>query len=261
MNPGKKHLWLALLNGLALVLVLVFNYLATALPLAGRTPKDISDMYPTLFTPAGFTFAIWGIIYLGLIGVVIAQAFPRSQPVREKLGWWFILSCLTNVGWLLAWHNNLIGPAFLIILTFSLSLGVIYLRLRNGDGPVTSVERWLVRPVFSIYLGWLTIATVANASILLVRWQWSGWGLSPEIWTGIVILLAVLAGAYFAWVRGDGFYPIVIMWALYGIYQARMGEGTPAANQVAQVASLGIIVLAVGLLRPILRALRPAGNR
>lgn len=261
MHSEKKQPWLAILNGLAFVLVLVFNYLATALPLAGRTPKDISDMYPTLFTPAGFTFAIWGIIYLGLIGVVIVQAFPRSQPVREKLGWWFILSCLTNVGWLLAWHNNLTSLAFLIILLFSVSLGVIYLRLRAGDHQASSLEHWLIRPVFSIYLGWLTIATVANASILLVRWQWSGWGLAPEIWTGMVILLAVMAGAYFAWVRRDGFYPIVIMWALYGIYQARILEGTPAANQVAQIALLGIIALAVGLLRPILRALRPVSAR
>ncbi|RMF03679.1 MAG: tryptophan-rich sensory protein, partial [Bacteroidetes bacterium] len=169
------------LNLLGLVIALVLNSLANGLPLNGKTTGELSDMYPNLFVPAGFTFGIWALIYLMLIGVVIVQFRSSSAPWVKRIGLWFFISCLANASWIVAWHYLQVRLSLLIMLLILGSLLLIFLRLRTvaaADG----IERWLVRPAFSVYLGWISVATVANVTTLLVDEGFDGGALSPVVW-------------------------------------------------------------------------------
>lgn len=243
--------WLPLFNGLALVGVLVMNYLATALPIAGRTPAEVSDMFPTLFTPAGFTFSIWGIIYLLLIGFAGYQIrfFNKALPAfLEKTGWLFVLSCAANAGWLLAFHHLQIGLSLFIMLVLLGSLVAIYLGLNDGPTRPSAAERWLVRLPFSIYLGWITVATIANTSIFLTHAGWSGEPGGAPFWTAGVIAAAVGVGVLALWRRGDVGFALVIVWALYGIFSKRIRDLGTDDGLVEMVAGAGMAVVGLGVM-------------
>lgn len=242
---------LPLFNVLALVGVLLMNYLATALPIAGRTPAEVSDLFPTLFTPAGFTFAIWGIIYLLLIGFAGYQVrfFNREPPAfLEKTGWLFVLSCVANAGWLPAFHCLQIGLSLFIMLVLLGSLVVIYLRINDGQTITSTAERWLVRLPFSVYLGWITVATIANTSILFYHLGWNGQPGGPQFWTVVVIAAAVAVGLLALLRRGDIGFGLVIIWALYGIFSKRIHDLSTADGWVEMAAMGGIGLLGLGVL-------------
>ncbi|MBK6929745.1 MAG: tryptophan-rich sensory protein [Saprospirales bacterium] len=247
---------LPIFNILALVGVLVMNYLATALPIAGRTPADVSDMFPTLFTPAGFTFGIWGVIYLLLIGFVLYQArfFNKESPVfLEKTGWLFVLSCAANAGWLLAFHHLQTGLSLLVMLVLLGSLLAIYLSINDGQTIPSTAERWLVRLPFSVYLGWITVATIANTSILFSHLGWSGEPGGPQFWTVVVITAAVAIGLLALLHRHDVGFALVIMWALYGIYSKRIHDLSTEDGMVEMAAIIGIAIISLGVLSLIFR--------
>jgi hypothetical protein len=220
---------------LVLAGVLVMNYLATALPLAGRDTGEISDAYPTLVTPAGYVFAIWGVIYLALIGYAIYQALPAqaSDPHLRAIGPVFALNGGLNVLWLWMWHNLWIGWSLLVMLGLLATLIVIYLRLRDASA-------WLRLP-FSIYLGWISIATIANASIFLVDADWGRFGLPEVTWAVIILSVGALIASLVAWRERDLAYVGVFVWAYIGI----------AANQAAYPAvgrtAYGALVLIVAV--------------
>lgn len=246
----KKRL--PILNVFALVATLVANYLANALPIAGRTPAAVSDMFPTLFTPAGFTFSIWGIIYLLLLGFAIYQArfFNKEAPAfLGQIGWCFVLSCAANIGWLLAFHNLQIGLSMLIMLALLGSLLAVYLRLGIGTTvAATKGEQWLVRLPFSVYLGWITVATIANASIFLSNLGWNGEPASPQFWTAVVIVAAIGIALWALFSRRDFAYAAVIVWALFGIYSKRIANIGDQDGLVEVVAVAGMVVIGVGMI-------------
>lgn len=244
-------------NVVFLVLVLVVNYLANALPIAGRTPADVSAMFPTLFTPAGYTFAIWGIIYLLLIGFVVYQAsfWNKETPAFfQKIGWLFVLSCVANAAWLPVFHNLQIGLAMVIMLLLLASLLVIYLRLDVGKSAAFPAERWLVQLPFSVYLGWITVATIANASILLTHLGWAGEPGGAQVWTVLMIAVAVALGIWVLFSRRDYGYALVLMWAFWGIYSARVADASmmDKAVEIATVAGIGLLG-SVAIYRMIIR--------
>lgn len=242
---------LPIFNLLALAGVLVMNYLATALPIAGRTPADVSELFPTLFTPAGFTFAIWGVIYLLLIGFAGYQArfFNRESPAfLEKTGWLFVLSCAANAGWLPAFHYLQIGLSLLLMLVLLGSLIAIYLAVNDGQTITSTAERWLVRLPFSVYLGWITVATIANTSIFFSNLGWSGQPGGPQFWTAVVIAAAVAVGLLALLSRRDAGFALVIMWALYGIYSKRIHDLSTEDGLVEMAAIIGMSILGPGVL-------------
>ncbi len=244
-------------NIFMLAVVLVMNYLANALPIAGRTPKEVSDMFPTLFTPAGFTFAIWGVIYLLLIGFVVYQArFWNKEPPAffDKISWLFVISCIANAAWLPAFHSLQIGLAMGIMLVLLGSLLVIYLRLDIGKAAAFPAERWLVHLPFSIYLGWITVASIANASILLTHFGWNGEPGGPQIWTVIMISAAVILGIWALFARRDFGYAAVLVWALYGINSQRIANLSTDDGMVEMATLIGIgLLVIVGIYRLIKR--------
>lgn len=204
---------------LSVVATIVVNGLASALPINGQTTGEISDSFPVFFVPAGYVFSIWGLIYLGLIAYAVYQALPAQAHNADlrSIGALFVLSSLANIGWILLWHYEYFPLTVLVMLILLVSLIAIYLRLDIGRKQVSNGMRWAVHLPFSIYLGWITVATIANVTALLAYWDWSGWGIGPEAWTVIMLAIATVVGGLMSFTRGDIAYALVLIWAFAGI--------------------------------------------
>ena len=223
---------LSLLNLVAFIATIIINALANAMPINGRTTGELSEMYPNLFVPAGITFSIWGLIYLLLLVFVVYQlilAFYSAQKasVIHKIGWWFIISSIANCGWILAWHYVLPELSLLIMLLLLFSLSRIYLELDRVKPHVSKSAKWIVYPCFSVYLGWITVATIANTTAVLVDWGWTGGALGGSAWAIVMMIIAAIMGVYFAIFRKNIAYTLVIVWALHGIYLKRSADLVP----------------------------------
>jgi hypothetical protein len=199
--------------------VIAVNGLANALPLNGQATGEISDRFDVYFVPAGYVFSIWGLIYLALIGYSIFQVLPsqRDNPRLRRTGWLYVLSCVANVAWLFLWHYEYFELTMVAMGTLLVLLIIIYLRLGTGRYRVSGAETWLVRVPFSIYLGWITVATVANATSLLDYLNWDGWGFSAETWAVTMLIVAAVIASLVSITRGDIAYVLVIVWAYAGI--------------------------------------------
>jgi hypothetical protein len=235
-----------LLNILGLLFALLINYLANALPLNGIATGEISDAIPALFTPAGYVFAIWGIIYLGLIGFTVYQALPaqKNNPRLEKIGYWFFLSSLLNGIWIFLWHYGQIALSVLVMLGLLYSLLMVYTRSEIGLVRPRRLEAWTLDIPFGIYLGWISVATIANISALGVVSGWNGFGLSPVFWTISVILVGVLLAFAMIVRRKEIAYPLVLVWAFAGIYAVR--QDVPAVAWTAAAAAAVIFLFLLG---------------
>ena len=250
----RKDLVRQWVNVLAVVVTIAVNGLANALPINGQQTGEISDRFPVFFVPAGYVFSIWGLIYIGLIAFAVYQALPvqRTNPRLQRVGYWFALSCLANTVWILLWHYNLFPASLLVMLVLLASLVVIYLRLDVGRTTVGVGEKWAVNVPFSIYLGWITVATVANATAVLYHLQWNGFGISPEIWAVLMILAAAIICLAVILTRRDVAYSLVIIWALIGI-AVKQGDRSQAvaamAVGMAVVITVALIVVKIGLAR------------
>ena len=202
---------------------------------------QISDSNPTLITPAGYVFSIWGIIYV-LLGIfVIFQALPRQKEKEytKKIGWLFVLSCIINIAWLFLWQYRLLSLSVVLMFLLLATLILIYLRLGIGKSPVTLRERLAIHVPFSVYLGWITIASIANVSAALVSVNWNGFGISPEIWASLIVIVALLIALLVVATRKDIAYGLVIVWALIGIAVKQSGN----QNIVMLTEASAIIVL------------------
>jgi len=243
-----------IINIFGFLVVLLVNGLANALPLGGNSTGEISDLYPNLFTPAGLTFSIWGVIYLALAVFIVYQGrdlFSKKKikmPYLQAIGGYFLLSCLANAGWLFAWHYRqaLLSLAVMLFLLFSLIM--IYLKLDIGKKPVDSATRYFVHLPFSLYLGWITVATIANISAVLVHYQWGGWGLSEVFWTIVVILAGTVIALINIFKRGDIPYSAVILWAYLGIIIKRYSVSDQPIMSIVYVTGLAMFLIVAALL-------------
>ncbi len=203
----------------SVLVTLVVNILANALPLNGQNTGQISDRFNVYFVPAGYVFSIWGVIYIGLIAYAIYQALPaqRENPRLRATGWWIALGGVANSAWIFLWHYNQFPLTLIAMLTLLATLLVTYLRLGIGRTTVTATEKWAVHLPFSIYLGWITVATVANISDVLDFLKWDRFGIAPEIWMSIILATVVVIAAWMNFSRRDVAYAAVLLWALAGI--------------------------------------------
>jgi len=246
MNKDKLRQWV---NLLAVIATILINGLANALPLNGQTTGEISDRFQVYFVPAGYVFSIWGLIYVGLLAFAIYQALPaqRDNPRLRRIGYLFALACLANIAWLFLWHYELFPLTLLAMVPLLLFLIAIYLRLEVGRAQVAATEKWLVHVPFSIYLGWITVATIANVTAVLDYVNWSGWGIGAEAWTVIMLVAGVGIASAMSLTRGDVAYMLVIVWAFVGI--AIKHSGTPVVAAAAWVtAALVALMLVAGTL-------------
>ncbi len=234
---------------LAVIAVIVINILANALPLNGLNTGEISDRFDIYFVPAGYVFSIWGLIYLGLLAYAIFQALPsqKENPRLRSIGLPFILSCLTNITWLFLWHYEVFLFTLAAMLAILLSLIVIYLRLDIGRAQVSRGELWSVHIPFSIYLGWITVATIANATQFLYYLGWNGWGVSPEAWAVIMLAAGVIISAAMSLRHADIAFSLVLVWAYIGIAQEHASAPTVATSAWVG-AGVILVILVVGVI-------------
>lgn len=232
---------------IAAIGTIIFNILANALPLNGLNTGEISDRFQIFFVPAGYVFSIWGLIYLGLIAYGIYQALPaqRENPRLRNIGYLFILSCLANVAWLFLWHYEVFEFTLIAMLVLLVSLIAIYLRLDIGRAEVSTGERWTVHVPFSIYLGWITVATIANTTQLLYYLDWSGWGIAPEIWAVIILAAGVIISAIMSLTRTDIAYSLVLVWAYIGIAQKQSDTSLVATSALIATGLILLILIIV----------------
>ena len=244
----KKDIWRQIANILSVVLALTVNILASTLPLNGQNTGEISDRFQVFFVPAGYVFAIWGVIYIGWIAFAVYQALPaqKESPRLRKLGYLFALSGLLNAAWLFCWHYNQFGLSVLVMLGLLGLLIASYLRLDVGRTPVGTAEKWCVDVPFSIYLGWISVAAIANVTDWLYFVNWNGFGIAPEIWAVIMLLVASLVGVMMALTRRDSAYLFVFAWSFAGIAVKQAAVPMVAyAAWAAAVVALGLAIYSI----------------
>ncbi len=234
-----------IVNLLSVILALTVNVLASALPLNGQNTGEISDRFQVYFVPAGYVFSIWGLIYLGWIAFIIFQFQPSQgeSPRLRRLGYLFALSNIFNAAWLFCWHYNLFGLSVLVMLGLLGLLIASYLRLNVNRSPVARLEYWSVDVLFSVYLGWITVATVANITDWLYYIGWDGFGIAPQLWAVVMLGVASLLGLAMALNRRDAGYLLVLVWAFTGI--AVKQTSAPVVVTSAWVASALMAALAL----------------
>jgi translocator protein len=228
----------------ALAATLAVNALANILPLNGQATGEISDRFPVFITPPGYVFSIWSLIYAGLLAYAVYQALPGQRgPARlRRIAWPFVLSCLANIGWLLLWHYERFALTELAMLGLLACLVTIYARLRD-EPPTSGTERWLVDAPFSLYLGWITVATLVNTTVALYDAGWAGAALGPELWTALLLLIGAAMGVLFALRLGDVIFALVIVWAFVGI--ALKHPETALVSPVAWAAAVAVLLSAL----------------
>jgi len=239
-------------NIAAFIITLAINSLANTTVLNGRTTGQVSDLYPTLVTPAGYVFAIWGIIYVLLLAFVIYQALPsqKDKLFQKQIGLIFILSSLFNCVWLFLWQYDFITESVVVMFALLATLIAIYLRLNIGKAKVSLKEKLLVHLPFSVYLGWITIAAIANVASALVSVNWDGFGLSPEIWAVTVLTVALVITLAVIVTRRDIAYSLVIVWALGGIaVKQNTSQNVVTTAEIAIGVILFVLALAIAIYR------------
>ncbi len=260
-NQGVKTRLLRILNLAAFVVMVVVNALANALPIAGRTTGEVSNMYPDLFAPAPITFGIWGLIYL-LLGAFVVFGFiskPResssSPTYLDKIGYLFALSCAVNAAWIFAWHSLQVGVSLVLMVVLFVLLARIYLALHAHADYQTNTERLAVQLPFRVYFGWISVALIANVAAVLVDAGWTGFGISEVLWTQIMVVAAVLVGLLVLMIRKDYPYALVVVWALVGI-GLRHYSAEPQIMAIVSTAIAGIAVLLVGAAKQMFSGVR-----
>ncbi|MDF1576410.1 MAG: tryptophan-rich sensory protein [Bacteroidales bacterium] len=211
------------------------NYLANSLPINGKTTGQLSDAYPNLFVPSGITFSIWGIIYLLLAVYCVLQFLPASKEIAVRLSWLFIISCVFNGLWIVAWHYQKLPLSLLLMLGLLVSLILINLLLKD-------LPMGLLKAAFGIYLGWICMATIANVTAFLVDGGWGGMGISQEAWTIILIATGTMIVSLTILRIDNPFIGLSVVWAFTGIIIKRSAD----YRSIVIAAAIGIFI--VGLI-------------
>lgn len=236
------------------LVMITANVLANALPINGISTGEISDSYPNLFAPAGITFSIWGLIYLLLalhtlfqIGIIKDKKAKIKNDVMHKIAIAFSATSLINAAWIFAWHYLFFPLSLLLMVCLLLCLFYIVdlIKLKN----LSNFEKLFVRLPFSIYFGWITVATIANVTIMLVSIEWGGFGLSETFWTVLMLLTATLIGGATVIRLKDIAFGGVLVWAFIGILLKHTFDDGFAGQYIGVIATVIIcIIVLVGLL-------------
>jgi hypothetical protein len=244
----KKGLLRQILVVIATIGTIVVNLIANQLPLNNLNTGDISDMFQVFFVPAGYVFSIWGLIYLGLLAYTVYQALPaqRDNATLERVGLLYVVSCIANIVWLFLWHYLVFEATIFMMVALLVTLILIYLALGTGRrAPASSGMRWLVRLPFSIYLGWITVATIANFTTLFSDLGWgNGYDTASAVWAAVMLVVATAVAVLMSLRHGDIAYIAVIVWAFVGIAVKHSGTALVSipALVLAVVAALSLVI-------------------
>lgn len=252
MSRRKKLGKMSLIVLVTYIFMIVMNYLADALPLNGMTTGQVSDSYSNLFAPAGYTFSIWGLIYVLLAFHVIYQlGFFRSgersevKQLMQKIAVYFSVTSVANACWIVAWHYGHLAISIVLMVIMLVSLIIINRMTVKAD--LSFKEKFFIRLPFSIYFGWITIATIANITAFFVSIGWNGWGLSEQTWTVIILIVGTVIGILTLLKNWLASYGIVLVWAYIGIYNIHVSPNgwNEEYPSIILTVSICIILLAV----------------
>ncbi len=244
MNESNRKL-LKITAAVGYVAMVTVNYLANALPIGGVTTGQASDAYANLFTPAGVTFSIWGLIYLLLAAYVVFQFGVFGKKKRKldegqlaKINGLFLATSLTNISWIFAWHYGLIALSVLLMLVLLVSL--IKIADLLGKMAFSKIEAICVRLPFSIYFGWITVATIANITVFLVSLKWDGFGLPEQLWTVAILLVGAGIGIWRMLKDRNVPYGLVVVWAYLGILLKHVSDAGHAGRYPSVIAAVSV---------------------
>ena len=240
--------------------VIAVNALANILPINGYNTGQISAFYPNAFVPAGFTFSIWGVIYLLLLSYTIGytyytfkrQQYPKAYLFIVRINFYFLLTCLFNMAWIVVWHYLQIELSVLIMLLFLSTLIQLFLKSKTMAHDLTTTQKFILQTPFIVYLGWISVATIANITALLVAYKWTALSIAPVYWSAAMILIAIVLALLMVKKFQVVSFTLVVAWALWGIYNAQ----GPAAPILARLTAIGIGVLISAVLFRFIQNLR-----
>lgn len=212
-----EHIKSRMLVLVSYLFMIITNTLANVLRFNGNTTKDISDLYKNYFTPAPITFTIWLVIYI-LLGIYVFQMLSKKyenkadRRLYDFIGIMFSVSSIINGIWIVFWHFNEIATTVVLMLALLIILAIIVVTLKKK-----APQNLLVRIPFSVYFGWITIATIANIVVFLVQLGWNQFGLPETVWTVIILIVGLLITCFTSVINSDFFYLLVTLWAYVGI--------------------------------------------
>ncbi len=235
------------LVSVAVVATLIFNMLAVLLPLNGITTSEVSDKFPVYFVPANYVFAIWSVIYIGLIAFAIYQWMLKDKDygLVLKIMPWFVLASFANSVWLLTWHYGVFYWGLVLMLVLLICLIVVYQTIvstKEKDAP-KQTSRFIKLPI-SIYLGWISVATIANVTDVLHLLRWDGFGMTGVTWAAFMVLIASVLGILMLVRHKDYIFMAVLVWALTGI-AAKFPEESMLVSSVV-FGCFAMLAVAVG---------------
>lgn len=259
-NYKNKYLKIKITTTVSYIIMIAVNFLANLIPINGVKTSDISDAYKNLFTPAGFTFSIWGVIYL-LLALNILYEFgilkKRSENINirllNKVAIPFSISSIANAAWIISWHYNYINLSIVFMLVILISL--VYINKEINKRNLNFKQKIFIRIPFGIYFGWITVATIANITVFLVSMGWSGFGISDVIWTILVILLGTIVGSLVLLKFRNIEYGLVLIWSYFGIYVNHISQSgfSGKYQEIVYAILLCIIVLIFNILYVLLK--------
>jgi hypothetical protein len=230
--------------------VITVNALANILPINGYNTGQISAFYPNAFVPAGFTFSIWGVIYLLLLSYTIGftyytlkqEQYPKAFALIERINIYFLLTCVFNMSWIVAWHYLQIELSLVIMLLFLITLIQLFLKTITIARDLTLTQRFILQTPFIVYLGWISVATIANTTALLVAYKWTALSIAPVYWSASMILIALLLAVLMLKKFKAVPFALVVTWALWGI-KASQGSVYPLIQSITTVSVACLFVM------------------
>ena len=228
---------------MAYLFMVTMNILANAIPLNGINTGQVSDLYENLFAPAGYTFSIWGLIYFLLFIYVIDHFLDKDYKEKANISTYFIISSIANGLWILTWHYDYIGLSLVFMVVILLSL--IKIRSEIDKNPPARHKIFQRKIPFSVYFGWITVATVANVTVLLVSLGFENPIFSEVAWLNMVLVIAAIISALTLWKYKDPYYGLVILWAYIGILSKHVSEEGFSAMYPSAIVTLLICLLLI----------------
>ncbi len=240
---------LTILNFLSVILVIIVNYYSQTIQINNNTIGSLSNEYENLFTPAGYAFAIWGLIFLSLLVYVFFQinrAFfsEKDSDFISKAGPWFIIANVANAAWVVVWLFEYTGISVILmfVMLFSLMKIVLNTNMERWDAPLKIIAfTWW--PI-CLYAGWITVATIANISAYLSKIGWDGLIFNKIQWTIIMILVAGVINILMIYKRNMREFAVVGVWALFAIYVRHQDGNLAIAYSALGSASIILISIA-----------------
>lgn len=237
-----RDMWRQFANIISISVVVAFNAISQALPLNNQTSAEIANRFSNnLYFPANYAFSIWGIIYTFLLAFTVYQALPsqRENPHLRKIGYLFVVTSIFNILWLTCFHYNAFALSMAMMIGLLVTLLRIYFLLDIGGKAVSRATKWLIHVPFSLYIGWITAATVANASYVILGARGGNLLLDTDsTWAVVMLLVTGALGVFMSLTRRDYAYSLVVIWAVWAI-NVRHAESFPLIGAV----TLGVCLI------------------